>query len=52
VLFPKAYAKFCRLLVSVQPLVIAGVVQMEYEAATLNVLAMKGIKEVHVCPSK
>jgi DNA polymerase III alpha subunit len=44
VLFPRAYAKFCRLLVSVQPLVIAGVVQEEYGAATLNVLSMKALK--------
>jgi hypothetical protein len=39
VLFPRAYTEFCRLLMSAQPLVIAGAVQEEYGAATVNVIS-------------
>ncbi len=45
VLFPKAYEKFCRLLVSVQPLVISGVVQEEYEAVTVNVVNVSALQD-------
>ncbi len=40
VLFPKAYEKFCRILVSAAPVVIAGIVQQEYGAVTINVVSM------------
>jgi DNA polymerase III alpha subunit len=43
VLFPKAYEKFCRLPTSVQPLVISGVVQEEYEAVTVNVVNVSAL---------
>lgn len=41
VLFPKAYEKFCRVLVSAVPVVIAGIVQQEYGALTVNIGSVK-----------
>jgi DNA polymerase III alpha subunit len=37
VLFPRAYDKYCRLLVGARPLMVSGVAQKEYNAITVNI---------------
>lgn len=44
VLFPRAYQRYCNLLVSVRSLTIAGIVQREYGAVTLNLHYINTVK--------